>query len=91
MRQTTSLMAAVLALIPIAAEATGQVPDSIVAEGVPDVPRELKAQLRPVSEHAIGELPGLARRAPRGPDRDAVRRHEPGPPRRSSPAARGRN
>ncbi len=82
MHRTTSLVAALLALIPIAAEARGQVPDSIVAEGVPAVSRELKAAAPAVSEHAVGQLPGLARRAPRGPDRDAVRRHEPGPPRR---------
>ncbi len=46
MRRTTRLVAALLALVPIANEARGQVPDSIVAEGVPEVPRDLKAQLR---------------------------------------------
>jgi dipeptidyl aminopeptidase/acylaminoacyl peptidase len=46
MHRTTSLVAALAALIPIAAEARGQVPDSIVAEGVPAVSKELKAQLR---------------------------------------------
>ena len=42
MRRTTSLVAV---LIATAATARGQVPDSIAAEGVPDVPRELKAAL----------------------------------------------
>jgi len=42
MHRTTILIAA---LVTTAAEARGQVPDSIVAEGVPEVTKELKAGL----------------------------------------------
>jgi dipeptidyl aminopeptidase/acylaminoacyl peptidase len=46
MHRATSLVAALLIVAPAAGEARGQVPDSIVAEGVPEVSRDLKAQLR---------------------------------------------
>jgi dipeptidyl aminopeptidase/acylaminoacyl peptidase len=46
MHRATNLVAALLILAPAAGEARGQVPDSIVAEGVPEVSRDLKAQLR---------------------------------------------
>ena len=64
------------------------VPDSIVAEGVPEVPGTLAESLVALSEHPHGHLPGVVRRSPRGPDHDPVRRHQPGPPRRLPGGAR---
>ena len=87
------LLALVLLTLPVAAlhAQTVEKPAALVADGIPPVPAELAARTRPYMEFRTATFLGWHPTDRSMLDRDALRQHEPGPPRRAARRRARRN